>query len=192
MSERFDEINPASDLAPLADALKALTPAATGINRDRLLFEAGRSAAVSRFAWVWPVGTFAFGGLAVVFAGFVAFAERKREVVVVERVKIVEVQVPVPIEVGPEPRHQSAVPNDGSQVDSRLNPEAVQMYQVRRDVLRWGVVMLPPSRPVAKMPLRSGDSAREIERWLDVPAGTFAGPVAKPAVRLFPNINGDN
>jgi hypothetical protein len=191
MSERFDEINPASDLAPLADALKALAPAATAINRDRLLFDAGRAAAAPRLAWLWPVGTFLFAGLAVVLAGFLAFDERPKEAVLVDREKIVEVQVPVPMEIGPQPQTQSPGPHELTQVDSAPSPEAVHMYQVRRDVLRWGVAMLPASKPVAKMPVNSGDTTRDLERWLDVPSGTFSAPTAKPA-RLFPKINGED
>ena len=50
MSDRADEMNPTADVAALADALRALAPAPTGINRDRLLFDAGRSAAAPRRA----------------------------------------------------------------------------------------------------------------------------------------------
>jgi hypothetical protein len=191
MSERFDQINPASDLAPLADALKALSPASTGINRDRLLFEAGRGAAVPRLAWLWPAGTFLFAGLAVVLAGFVAFAERPKEVVFVDREKIVEVQVPVPVELGPQPQTQSPGANEVVQVEAGPNPETMHMYQVRRDVLRWGVAMLPPSKPVAKMPLSGSDATHDLERWLDVPTGTFSVPSPKLS-RLFPRINGED
>lgn len=190
MSERFDEINPASDLAPLADALQALAPAATGINRDRLLFDAGRSAASARLAWLWPVGTFLFGGLAVALAGFISFADRPKEVVVFERERIVEVQVPITVEVGPEPRDQTPSPIEAFQVDSSPSPETVHMYQVRRDVFRWGVAMLPPSRPTAKMALTSSQATRDIERWLDVPSGTFSAPQQSKTSRLFPRING--
>ena len=43
----------------------------------------------------------------------------------------------------------------------------------------WGVAMLPPSKPAERTAFR-GDSARDLERWLDVPEGTF---VSSPARR---------
>ena len=48
---------PADELKPLADALRGLAPATPAIRRDRLLFEAGRAAARSPWAWLWKAGT---------------------------------------------------------------------------------------------------------------------------------------
>lgn len=183
MSERFDEINPASDLAPLADALKSLTPATTGINRDRLLFESGRAAAASRLAWLWPVAAVAFACVASTLAGVMIFSERPQQVVVVERERIVEVRVPVSDDQDDSP---SPAPGIGEIRHESVSPETVQMYQMRRDVLRWGEGMLPPSKPKAQGPAQS---AGELERWLDLPKGTLNAPKTP---RLFPQINGDD
>ena len=182
-----DEMNPASDLAPLADALKALVPATTGMSRDRLLFEAGRSAAASRLTWLWPAGTVLFAGLSFVLVGFIAFSERPTQTVVVQRERIVEVPVPVPVD-NPQPSPPNF--NEVVHVDSGPNAETLLMFQMRRDVLRWGVSMLPPSKPVEKTPKR-GDSTRDLERWLDVPSGTFTAPYSRTSV-LFPMIKGDD
>ena len=55
----------------------------------------------------------------------------------------------------------------------------MRMLQVRRDVLRWGVDMLPENKSAG-----SGQSqdvaARRLTWWLELPPGTFALQAAQP------------
>jgi hypothetical protein len=43
MPDRQDDLNPASELGPFADALKRLAPQPAHLSRDALLFEAGNT-----------------------------------------------------------------------------------------------------------------------------------------------------
>ena len=71
MPDRQDDLNPGSDLAPFADALKRLAPQPPHLSRDALLFEAGKAAAGPRLApWVWPSATGTFAALSLVLAAF--------------------------------------------------------------------------------------------------------------------------
>src|SRR5262245_12822464 len=71
MPDRQDDLNPGSDLAPFADALKRLAPQPAHLSRDALLFEAGKAAASSRLPlWAWPAATAVFAGLSLVLAAF--------------------------------------------------------------------------------------------------------------------------
>lgn len=189
MSEHFNEMNSPSELTPLAEGLKALVPAPTTLSRDRLLFEAGRAAAAPRLAWLWPACTFGFAVATALLAVFVVWSDRPPQTVVVERERIVEVRVGVPvekpIELSPAPRlHEVTHEDEG------ISAETVKMYQVRRDVLQWGVAMLPGTKPARKVSL-SSQNAGDLERWLEVPTGTFVAPPAKQP-RFFPAIKGDD
>jgi hypothetical protein len=174
MPENANKLSP--ELAPLAEALRSLAPTSTAISRDRLLFEAGRAAA-ARPSWLWPGSTMLFAGLALFLAAFVVFPNPQTPTVVV-RERIVEVRVPEiakapPVEVpsGVSPAHVAEVVQD----DSGPSPEAVHMFHVRNDVLRWGVDMLPVSKIVDR-PSISRNTADDLNRWLEIPPGTFAVP----------------
>jgi hypothetical protein len=188
MPERADHLNPPE--SALADALKALGPASTTISRDRLLFEAGRAAAVPRFIGIWPGAAVLFAGVSLALGVFIVI-QAQRPMSVVERERIVEVRVEVPAALpGPEtPLKASSGGNeDTTHADTSPSPETVRMFQVRRDVLDFGPEMLPNPKPVAN-PMSPADTAREIDRWLDVPPGTFTAPYLK-APRLFPSLLG--
>ncbi len=186
MSERSDEMNQAAEVAPFADALRTLVPAGTAISRDRLLFEAGRAAAAPRFGWLWPCGTLLFAAISLALAGWAVFEERPAQTVVVERERVVEVRVPAPVEAPAPSPNLTEVKFEGAQASR----ETVQMYQVRRDMFRWGVALLPPTKPMEKA-RAVRDATGDLERWLEVPAGTLTAPYAKPSP-LFPMMNGDD
>lgn len=195
MPESINDMNPSPDLAALAESLRSLDPASTTISRDRLLFEAGRAAATPRLGWLWQGGTVAFAGLSLVLAMFVAFPSAPAQVIV-ERERIIEVRAPAaPKSVEPPSANSQSrgevVEHDSKPAsnDQRFSPESVRMFHVREDVLRFGPEMLPDPQPVEKTV--SPPEARDIERWLEVPPGTFAAPQQK-APRLFPNFLGED
>jgi len=118
-----------------------------------------------------------FAGLSLFLAAFVVFPNPQTPTVVV-RERIVEVRIPEiakapPVEVPSKasPAHAAEIVQD----DSGPSPEAVRMFHVRNDVLRWGGDMLPVSKIVDRPPL-SRYTAADLNRWLEVPPGTFAVP----------------
>jgi hypothetical protein len=179
MPDRQDDLNPASDLAPFADALQRLAPQPPHLSRDALLFEAGKAAAAPRLApWVWPGATATFAALSMVLGAFLA-SPGDRPVVYVDR----PVYAPaVPPDRPPEPPTSASAmltkaekPKPESE-----SSETARLLRRRNDVLRWGVDMLPESKPSAGGP-SSDQTTRDTIHWLNLPAGTYAAlPSATP------------
>lgn len=175
-----DDLNPAPDLAPFADALKRLAPQPPHLSRDALLFAAGKAAGAPRLApWVWPTATGTFAALSLVLFAFVVSPAPQPAVVYVERP--VAVAPPAP-ELAPEPPASPPAPPAVVRKDDRFDQEAretARLLQQRRDVLRWGIDMLPEPKAGGAGSF-ADDNAREVTRWLNLPAGTFAIPAAVP------------
>jgi hypothetical protein len=190
MSEDTNHLSSSPDLALVEEALRALGPAATAIRRDRLLFEAGRAAA-PKASRLWPGAAILFAALSLALAVLLIFPG-DRQPVVVERERIVEVFVPVPAEprLSQSPSVSSPAAAPEIVQSEPLSPEALRMFQVRRDVLRWGPEMLPASKPV-EMPRSPRDSARDLDRWLEVPPGTLTAPYRQTS-KPFLNLQGDD
>jgi hypothetical protein len=81
-------------------------------------------------------------------------------------------------------------PSSDESLDSRAAIKTVQaespeelnklrMLQVRRDVFRWGVDMLPEPKSSGAGPSQDV-AARELTRWLNLPPGTFTLQAAQP------------
>lgn len=183
MPDRQDDLNPASDLAPFADALKRLAPQPVHLSRDALLFEAGRAAAAPRLApWVWPSAAGTFAALSLVLAAFLVApgAPSEPQVVHIYPSTPSHPQAEPDLKPSPAPmvRDRKPKPSDDT-------IETARLLRQRRDVLRWGVDMLPESKSAAGGP--SADvTAREVTHWLNLPPGTFAvNPTAptKPATK---------
>ena len=136
------------DLAAVEAALASLTPVPCGVDRDRMMFQAGRASAPERLArtprrradWLWACATAASVLTAVTFATLwlsrsgMEVAERKAGVEA-ERAAEIEPRPekrPVPIEehgeVAPEPKKWRS-----------------DYLQLRRLVMTQGVDALPPS-----------------------------------------------
>jgi hypothetical protein len=185
MADRQDDLNPASDLAPFADALKRLAPQPAHLSRDALLFEAGKAAAGSRLPlWSWPAATAVFAGLSLVLGAFL-LSPSTPAIEYVDRVVYVS---PPPAErlhiadsVAPLPAAKTA------KTRSAEDMEKARMLQVRRDVLRWGVDMLPESKATKAGPSQDV-AARELTHWLNLPPGTFALHAAQPK-KLAPKVD---
>jgi hypothetical protein len=177
MPDRPDDLNPASDLAPFADALKRLAPQPPELSRDALLFEAGKAAAAPRaFPWLWQTTTGVFAAVSFVLAAFLMSPEPPR---------VVHAPAPPTVNYIPDPHRPpppEADPGPPTRPKARASEEFTQtarLLKQRRDVLRWGVDMLPESKPAAAGP--SADvAARETTHWLSLPPGTFALPRAQP------------
>jgi hypothetical protein len=178
MPDRQDDLNPGSNLAPFAEALKRLAPQAVSLSRDALLFEAGKAAAAPRLApWVWPSATGTFAAISLVLAAFLLSPNAPAEPRETRTVYVhPEPPRPQPPDTDPKPAVAKEKPKSRP---SEERSEVARLLQQKRDVLRWGLDMLPDSKPTAGGP--SADvTAREVTHWLNLPPGTFALPAATP------------
>jgi len=178
MSDRKDDLNPASDLAPFADALQKLAPQPSHLSRDALLFEAGKAAGQSKIpAWAWPTATGTFAAVSLVLTAFLVSPQTALQPVT--RVEMVYIPVEHP------PAQPTPVPDEKPVPKAKPKPHSdeatsfARALQRRRDVFRWGVDMLPESKSGSGGP--SPDmTAREVTHWLNLPPGTFALPAHQP------------
>jgi hypothetical protein len=146
------------DLAGLTAALGGLAPA-TALNRDRLLYEAGRRAAV-RGRRPWQLTAGAFAGLAIALglrAVTSAVPEPQVHVVYVPRPEV-EPQPPAAVASG-SPLHDK-------QAIVALPPPAPYL-RLRDQVVRFGADSLPAAAPAAIAPLPP------VEMLLGLPPGTL-------------------
>lgn len=177
MPDRQDDLNPTSDLAPFADALKRLAPQPSHLSRDALLFEAGKAAVSPRLKWAWPGTAALFAGVSFVLAAFLMSPESPRMQYVEH---VVYVDRPAPDSIAPGAvAVKPAGPNKPKPAATEDLSDTAKALQVKRDVLRWGVEMLPESKPAGRGPSEDV-AARELTRWLNLPPGTFALPAAQP------------
>jgi len=114
-----------ADLLALEAELAALRPSGAPLDRDRLLFEAGRaSAAPARRRFVWPAATAAMTAAAACLAVMLFYQPPPQ---VVERVRIVEVERLVPAEpVDEEVAANAAAGGDMRSMAQRPQPEAAR------------------------------------------------------------------
>ena len=175
MPDRQDDLNPSSDLAPFADALKRLAPQPAHLSRDALLFEAGKASAHSRIpAWVWPSATAFFAAISIVLAGFAATPSTPH-------IEYVNVNVSQPMPDRPPSTDSIDLTEapKAAKPRSAEDQERTRMLQVRRDVLRFGVDMLPEPKATRQGPSQEV-AAREVAVWLNLPPGTFTSHRAQP------------
>lgn len=162
---------PDEEINPLAAALRRLAPQPAAFSRDALLFNAGKAAAVPRVpAWAWPTATGLFAGVSLVLGAFLLSpAEPGVQYVTVPQTvyvdRVVEVRVPAPASA-------SATAEMAQEETGPDSAEARRMWQVRREVLRWGVEMLPKSKASAG-PV---SPPRDVQRGSFAPPGSFAIP----------------
>src|SRR5262249_2306009 len=141
MPDRQDDLNPASDLAPFADALKRLAPQPAHLSRDALLFEAGKAAAAPRLApWVWPSATGTFAAVSLVLAAFLVApgTPSDPQVVYVYPSTPSHPQAEPDLKPSPAPVVRAPKPKPSDE-----STETARLLRQRREVLRWGVDMLP-------------------------------------------------
>ena len=146
----------------LEEALSALQAAPTSIDRDRLLFAAGR-ASVGRWRWAWPSVSAAL--LAALVVSLVARGEPQ----VVERV--VEVTVPQP-EVE---RLAAAAPDAPADAKAGDLSDLAAYAKLQRELLAHGVEAIPKPRCSPSVPIGPPVSIEQ-----------FLGTGPKPGRRRHP------
>lgn len=148
MSEELNEIE---------RALTALSPAAPRLDRDALMYEAGRGS--WRRRWLWPA---AACGFAVLAAGLgVRLATRTPDIV--ERVVVVREQ-PDSNAAEPPATNGSDSPIDRDSAMNEAPDPALSPYlRMEREILRHGDLPAPPGANYGVSPLPS------LDRELDLP-----------------------
>ncbi len=157
---------------PLENSLRQFAPRASSIDRDRLMFLAGREAggerraegAIRRVAWGWPVATFVSSGVAACFAIALGLqlAQPPRERIVVREVLVqppqsTVAQAPsIPVAVS-KPQSMSA--------PIGISLPAGSLLQMRNLALRFGVDALPTDRAASSS---SATAPSPIEPWLQL------------------------
>jgi hypothetical protein len=135
-------------LGALAEALRGLAPRAGGLDRDRLMFRAGRASAPR--SWAWPLATAASTAAAVAL-GVLLWARPEPAPRVVERVVHLPAERPQP--AGPEA--------PGTAPESEASPPLPPDYggrspylRLQEHLLRWGLEGLPapPEQPEREGP----------------------------------------
>jgi hypothetical protein len=162
-----------TDQAACEALLKGLVPAPVRIDRDRLMFRAGREAGRWR-GWAWPC---AAAVLAVASAGLGAALWMRPATRTVERTVYVEVRVPAPHRPDAPTVTPAAPPKPQPVAEAGERPgESPSYLHLRGQVLRWGVDALPEPRPLStsRPPWAPAGAP-------DVPAPTFDG------TRMFQN-----
>ena len=126
------------ELNALASALRGLTPSARPLDRDALMYQAGRASGPRR-TWLWPAATAASALITVGFG--LAMWGRPAEVKTIERV----VYVPALVQPLSTPSVETPIPEDrpAAPVSSPWEAPASRYEQVRDNVLRWGLDGLP-------------------------------------------------
>jgi hypothetical protein len=147
------------ELAALSAALGGLAPAPPAIDRDRLLFEAGRRSI--RRPWASPILTGLFAVLSAGLCVRLATVPAQIQVVYVDR----------PSQEGERPDYAIKPPvadAPGSPlVDLEPRPAAAKYLQLRDQVVRFGVDSLPHVTS-ASSPVNP-----PVEKMLGLPAGTL-------------------
>jgi hypothetical protein len=158
--------NPA--LNALESKLTSLTPLPSGLDRDYLLYHAGR-ASVRGLGWFWPSAT---GFLLLVTAGLsLALLVRpvqRPEPQVIERIVRVPLEVPRP--AAPSTSAQALSPHVAATYssDDEYEKQQAENARARRQAFRFGVdsVPPPPASSVAEKPL-------PLDPLLGLPASTL-------------------
>jgi hypothetical protein len=125
------------ELARLETALAGLAPSPAAIDRDALLFNAGRrSAARGRF---WPCTAALFAVLAAGLGGALALRPGPQ---FTERVVFVPVPAATPEKVAAAPPAEGP-PTAAQKLGAAAGRERLSAFALRQQALRWGVDGLP-------------------------------------------------
>lgn len=139
------------ELTAVADALAHLKPRPAELDRDMLMFRAGRASAPR--GWTWPLATAA---AALVALGLGVALLVRPQPPVVEHTVYVEVQIPVHETPAPQPQPPAA--DTAALVSEEPEPPRLSEYQRLEDhLLRWGLDGLPPA-PHVPAPKETRDS----------------------------------
>ncbi len=163
---------------PLTQALRNLPPAPHGLSRERLLFEAGRTAGRSQFVWVWKAmtGVFGFATLVLVIALTDHTGDRRNDIASVSKNS-----TPAPTAIV-QPTSTPIPPDLDSFVIhiEELTTEAIAAAQTRRNILEIGIDGLPEDRLPAGITYRTREFT--IQELTDgfADASVYANPHTSP------------
>lgn len=172
------------DLSALEQRLAAWQPAEGGLDRDRMLYEAGRSSAAASRARPWQIGAaamlFALAGLGGLLAVEHAQLARERALLAQERARLNEVETalaarlgttrpipmtPAPAPIAPIPPAEPPASDSYLALSSRLTGEGAAIAWP--DDARRPEPEQPPNRPAEPsprpLPLGPDDVRRVLE-----------------------------
>ncbi|MFL5340250.1 MAG: hypothetical protein ACJ8F7_08855 [Gemmataceae bacterium] len=153
---------PTDPLTELETALTGLAPAGPRLDRDGLLYAAGRAAGAR--PWKRAAGSLALAAVALaVFVGFRPVRERERVVTV-----MVSTAVESPKAVEP-PSSSSPSAEPIARADESEVPRSSPQLEMRWRMLHWG----PDSVPVSVG--GPAPASRSLEQDLDLPPGSLNG-----------------
>jgi hypothetical protein len=132
------------ELAALEEQLRQLAPCESNVDRDTLLYQAGRASVRRR--WLWPVAT--MGSMLTACA--LAMVLVLRPAPVVER--IVHVPVPVPVNDTP-PDSPIVVSEEPPVVYPVVQEDLSPRHRLQEHLLRWGLDGLEPAPPGSPTPV---------------------------------------
>jgi hypothetical protein len=166
--------NPLCGADPLARALAKLRPAPTGMDTNRLLFEAGQVARDRDVTFWRRVSLAQFALMATV--GCVAAVLLVKLASTPPQIQVVHFTVQPPPEEIPPPRTAPEppvyAPGNGF-VGKAPDPDTLAEYlRVRHEVLTAGLGLLPDYKPRPADPVNPD----ELERSLNLPPGVLAIP----------------
>ena len=161
-----------NDLTAIESALRDLTPAASRLDRDGLMYAAGRDSRLSRL----PLATAcACAGLAAGMAVILLVRPPRIE----ERVTVVHVPVVVPDKPETAVEGKSVAAEWISYGEPDAGPSDNPLLEMRRQLLKRGD--LAPLAPLGKT--GTAPPARPLEKDLDLPPGSLDG--VEPGRRSF-------
>ena len=135
-------------LTELEAALAGLAPLPPALDRDHLLFRAGQDSARRGRLWPWATGL-----LAAVAAGLGALLVLRPEPPPVERIVYVPVREEAPPVRPAADRPVIAIrENNGKAAPADTDSARFGAFQLRQQMLRWGIDALPSARPPRDAP----------------------------------------
>lgn len=136
-------------LTELAAALAGLEPQPASLDRDQLMYLAGRSSA-RRAPWLWPSATALFG---LATLGLLLFQFLRTEPVPQERIVYVTLPSPKPAgPASPTTSPPSSVPEIPVVLRQEQGPSVTSPLKIRREVLTGDVEAMSDPPPMAVLP----------------------------------------
>jgi len=149
------EQNVDPELSVLADALAHLKPRPAALDRDALMFRAGRASAP--LGWKWPLATTA-STLTAVALGIALLIRPQPPVVEHTNTIYVNVIPPVPEAIKPEPK--AIAPSEPPALVSHTvdTPPRTDYQRLEDQLLRWGLDGQPAAPHTQQPPRETPDS----------------------------------
>jgi hypothetical protein len=150
---------------PIEARLLTLLPTAPAWDRDAILIAAGEVRGRKKERQRWTKIT---GCLGMFMGGWLFLQHQSSEPLIIEKVRIVTERVEIPIEV--YVNRPTEVEDEEPDEESRDWQHVRRMFQVRSDVLKYGVEILPVPAQTSSVPDRE-----PLEEWLGLPEDSLNG-----------------